>query len=429
MTIRKHFKERVRARMERTGESYTTARRHVIDRAKSDPSGPCHFPGNVPATTALRSLLAAAGIRDPRTGEPFAEAELFGLAGGIGIGVFAFCYEKEDFASLFIGGRHLWHDDLAYLTEALARFGIKPKIREAAAPKSAEKALRETLADGPCIAWVDMAGLPHRAMPAKWSGGGYHVVAVYSIEPDGSVLIGDLADEPILVAGPAVAEARAPIRKFKNRLLSIPPAASPSNLKPLITDALTACHRGLTGEGGVKNARTNFSLGALKVWAERLGADSGRDSWGQAFPRGARLWNGLTSIVQFVEHWGGGGLGRPLFAEFLAGAGFKSLAERYEVIGKQWSALANAALPPEATMFREARELYSRIGELTHSGGEAAEIRTSWDRLEALVKAARKDFPLSESRCMDLRSELRKRVDALYVEESQAHAELGRLVS
>ena len=42
------------------------------------------------------------------------------------------------------------------------------------------------------IAWVDMTHLPHRAMPASYSGGGYHVVRVQSITGD-SALIHDLA--------------------------------------------------------------------------------------------------------------------------------------------------------------------------------------------------------------------------------------------
>ena len=256
---------------------------------------------------------------------------------------------------------------------------------------------------------------------AKWSGGGYHVVAAYKLEGD-SVLIGDLTDEPIAVPVAAFAEARARIKKFKNRLLSIPKSSSPKDLTPLIRDGLRACHRGLTGEGGVKNAKTNFSLGALKLWAERLGADSGRDSWVQAFRRGARLWNGLTSIVQFVEHWSGGGLGRPIFAEFLATAGYDALAKRYAAIGKQWSDLADAALPQSVPLFGEARDLYTRIGELTNSGGEAGELRPCWEQLNALVQTARANFPLSESQCADLR-DLQKRVHSLYVEESAAHAD------
>src|SRR5579871_6577214 len=93
MTVRKHLKQLVRARMQKTGESYSTARRHVIAKvaqASTDPALRWHFPGNNPATTALRVLLAHAGMRDPHTGEPFSEAMLFGLAGGAGVGVFPF---------------------------------------------------------------------------------------------------------------------------------------------------------------------------------------------------------------------------------------------------------------------------------------------------------------------------------------------------
>jgi hypothetical protein len=296
--------------MERTGESYTTARRHILRQVEPDKSIPWHFPGNVPGATAIRTLLA-------RSGKPLSEAMVFGIAGGIGIGVFTFCYEKEDFASFFVAGRHRWHDHLAYFNNAFERFGIKPKVRESTTPKAAEKALREALAEGPCIAWVDMAGLPHRAMPEKWSGGGYHTITVYQIDGD-SALIGDLTDEPIAIPLEALSKARGRIKKDKNRLLSIDKVAIPKDLAPLIRAGLGACYRGLIGEGAVKAAKRNFSLDALPMWADRIGAESGRESWAQVFPRGHRLWSGLTSILQFVEYWGGGGLGRPLFAEFLA---------------------------------------------------------------------------------------------------------------
>src|SRR5437016_3006893 len=75
---------------------------------------------------------------------------------------------------------------------------------------------------GPCVAWVDMAGLPHRAMPSLYSGGGYHVVVVYRInEEDGTALIGDLTDKPISISLTDLAQARARIKKQKNRVLSL----------------------------------------------------------------------------------------------------------------------------------------------------------------------------------------------------------------
>ena len=175
MTAHKHFKQLVRSRMKKTGEGYATARRHILRQsAPGQPARdfPWHFAGSVPATTALRGLLAHAGVRDPHTGAPFSEAMLFGIAGGIGIGVFSFLYEKEDFASFFLAGRHLLHDSLAYLRNACQRLGIEPVVHETAGVKVAEEQLRSVLAQyGPCVAWVDAAHLPHRAMPAGFRFG------------------------------------------------------------------------------------------------------------------------------------------------------------------------------------------------------------------------------------------------------------------
>src|SRR5581483_1400126 len=204
MTAQKHLKQLIRTRMQKTGERYATARRHVISKAQlqqQNPAARWHFPGNVPATTALRILLTQHGVRAPHTGEPFSEAMLFGIAGGIGIGVFSFYYERADMATFFIGGRHQWHDDEAYLKDALALFDSQTLIQETAGAKAAEQQLRDGLAqDAPCVAWVDMAELPHRAMPNEYSGGGYHVVVVYSInDKDRTALIGDLTDEPISI--------------------------------------------------------------------------------------------------------------------------------------------------------------------------------------------------------------------------------------
>jgi hypothetical protein len=416
--------------MERTGESYSTARRHVLRQVGPNKSIPWHFPGSVPGATALRSLLTAAGVRNPRSGEPLSESMVFGIAGGIGIGIFTFCYEKDDFASFFVAGRHRWHDNVAYLDLAAARFGAKAHIRETTG-KAAEKALRDTLEDGPCIAWVDMANLPHRAMPEKWSGGGYHIVTVYKVEND-TALIGDLTDEPISISLDALAKARGRIKKDKNRLLSIGKVSNPKDLAPLIREGLGACYRGLVGEGAVKAAKRNFSLDALPLWAERIGATSGRESWAQVFPRGHRLWSGLTSILQFVEYWGGGGLGRPLFAEFLTEAAdaigdarLKSLGNRYAEIGRAWTQLTETALPNDVTAFREARELYARIGEWTNSGGASDDIRSAWLRLDELTAQAKAKFPLSDVQCSALLADLQRQIRSLFEQESAAHVALG----
>src|SRR5262249_59930447 len=95
----------------------------------------------------------------------------------------------------------------------------------------------------------------------------------------------------------------------------------PTDLAALVRGGLRACYDGLAGAGGVKSAATNFSLKAVRLWADRLHGSQDNERWERVFPRGPRLWQGLTSVYEFIEHYGtGGGLCRPIFAEFLTEA-------------------------------------------------------------------------------------------------------------
>jgi hypothetical protein len=424
MTAHKHFKQLVRARMGKTGESYTTARRQIIQQARvgaEEGPGRWHLPGSIPAATALRILLTAAGVRDPRTGAPFSEAMVFGICGGIGLGIASFYYAAADFSSFYIAGRHLWHDHLTYLKQALGRFGITPVVRETSGAKGAMKQLRDALEDGPCIAWVD----------------GYHVLTVYGLdETKGIALIGDLADEPTEMSLERLAEIRSRIKQYKNRLLSVP-ASVGAKVKcdpdRMIRAGLTACYDGLK-KGPAKGAAAMSGLERIRKWAEQLQPDSkGKDSWRQMFPRGHRLWQGLTSIHEFVEHQHtGGGLCRPMFAEFLADAAevpgwgaLKVLSKTYAELGERWSDLAMAALPAEVAAFRKAREICGRRAELKN-GGE--EMRGCEQVIEEQKEIAKREFPLSQGQCDELLESLHEKVMALYQGEVAAHAALGEVV-
>jgi hypothetical protein len=427
MTAHKHFKQRVRARMEKTGESYSSARRILLARLprNDDP----HFSGCVPGATALRVLLTHAGVRAPHTGEPLTEALTFGLAGGVGIGMFSFFYEKEGFASLFLAGRHLWHDHTQYLTAACRRLGLEPSVREASGVKTAEKALREALAEGPCVAWVDAALLPHRGVPGNLGGNLYHVVTVYRLDGD-AALIGDLTDEPVHIPLAALTAARGRIKKDKNRLLALPGGAVPKiDLKEQVRAGLAACQRGLTGALGVRSAARNFSLDCLATLADRLHGSKDNERWERVFPPGKRLWRGLASIYEYVEHYGsGGGLCRPLFAEFLTEAAdalhskaLSELAERYAALGREWSALAEAALPRGVPLFRATRDAIDRRSESLHAAAPPDEIAAAWAELAALERQAGERFPLTDDQAAAMRAELQEHVRALHAGEVAAH--------
>jgi hypothetical protein len=382
----------------------------------------------------LRILLANAGVRPPHSKEPFTEAMVYGIAGGIGAGVFSFHYAKEDFSSFYIAGRHLWWDLQQYLTAGAERFGVSVNVLESGGVKAADSQLREALAEhGPVAVWVDAATLPYRGMPESWQGGAYHVLVVYGIDGE-TARIGDLTDEPLNIPLAQLAQARARIKKDKHRVLCVDGKAGKLDIRRAVRDGIAACVDSLT-----KPRMRNFGLDAFYDWAERLHGSSGKDSWENVFKRGGHLWVGLTSIYDFIEHYGtGGGLGRPLFAEFLyeaaevlGDARMRAAGDRYSELGRQWTALAEAALPAGVGPLAKARQLHARKAELFLSGGAGAtaEIREIWNQLAALKGEAASHFPLDENACDELRRELKERVMVLHRGEREALEGLRALVT
>ncbi|XZE53619.1 BtrH N-terminal domain-containing protein [Planctomycetaceae bacterium SH139] len=459
MTRQKHLKDRIRARMQKTGERYTVARRNMLAKLDSrvadgsSSNGSCsegperfHFPGNVPATTALRVLLSAANSHHQSAQPPLSEAMLFGIAGGVGAGVFAFRYEQDDFSSFYVAGRHVWQDDLAYLQSACTRLGAQVEIEETGGAKAAEKQLRDALRQGgPVVAWVDMALLPRHASPHQSTvGGQYHVVTAYGIDDTKSeALIGDLADGPDSVPLQILSESRMRIKKQKNRLVRVSHAPREFDIKKAVIEGITACHDALVGKGAVKPPggkamAKNFTLDAFSTWADRLHGGSDKQSWATMFPRGLNFWRGLTSVYSFIHYGTGGGLSRPLYAEFfrevekiLGVAGCQELSERYQKLGDDWDTLGEAALPENVGRFRRFRELSAERAELTLSGGKRAAERIQEIVLEFrdLERSAQEKFPLNENECDDLRAELQRHCHALHLEEVAAHQRLGEVVA
>jgi len=347
-------------------------------------------------------------------------ALLGGGAGGVGIGIFTFCYPKEDFASFFIAGRHCWHDHLVYLQQATERLGASTILKEASSPKVAEKHLREVLDEyGTCIAWVDLGRLPHRGLPSSPMTSGHHLVTVYSAN-DKTAVIGDLTDERIEIAMTDLTAARGRIKKDKFRQLALRATDSTFNLPAAVVAGLKACHQGLDGDNGPSNARQNFSLRALTSWAKRLTATKGADSWQQVFSPGKRMFVGLTSVCQYVEYYGtGGGLVRPLMADFLqevgqtlGNAGFVELAATYRKIGDQWSELAHAALPDNVPVFSQCKQVFEQYAKLCHSHGSLEDKRKCWTILRVLEQVAAAEFPLNADQCANLRAEFSERRSA-----------------
>jgi hypothetical protein len=181
---------------------------------------------------------------------------------------------------------------------------------------------------------------------------------------------------------------------------------------------------------------TNFTLQAFATWADGLDGSKAPDAWEKIFPPGGHLFQGLKSITEYIEHNGtGGGLCRPLFAEFLEEAGaaladrrLTALAARYAELGREWTALADAALPDEVPAFRQAKELLGRKVEAESAeAGPQDSARTECQKaMDECAARMKEGFPLDATRSTALRRELKRRVTALYEGEVAALAELTK---
>jgi Domain of unknown function (DUF4872)/Butirosin biosynthesis protein H, N-terminal len=439
MTRQNSLKRLVRARMADTGQSYTTARRIVLSQLSGErfggvvADGYLHLPGVHPECAALRVLLANSGVVTPHTGEPPSEALVFGLAGGAGAGAMAFRYEREDVSSFYVTG---WNPFQSSAKAACERLGMRPSVSETSGARAAAAQLGGLLAEGvPAMAWVDLAELGYAALPALYSGGSYHTVVVYRYDPQGgTALLGDRARRPIEVPVERLAAARARIRKQRNRLLSLGSAEPAADFPGAVTAGLRAA-----ADGPASPPTSAMTLEGVRAWAERVHGTGAKDGWPRMFPPGRHLWGALRAVYEFVEHWGaGGGLMRPMHAEFLREAAvllgerrLDGLARRYDALGEAWRDLAAAALPGGVPLLAETRALLDRRDAAFAAEGADAtdELRGIWARLDVLAEQADAGFPLDAAAVDELLRGLRARLVAIYQDEVAARDELRAILA
>jgi hypothetical protein len=424
MPADKDFKRLVRARMGKTGESYTTARSHL----RPDPGRPERFQGRHPDTAALTRLLAALGVTDPANGRPLGEAMVLGIAGGIGFAYFVFEYDQ--LATLYLGGRINSYVQRKDATEAaLTRLGIPVTMRRTTGPATAERQLRAALDQGrPVIATVDMARLRYRAVP-DWLCGMTPQDVLVELG-DGQPLLWDLAPAPIPVTWAELAEARAGVRSARHRLVV---AEAPDG--PIDLAGAAAAGIADTWPGLLEPPMGNFGVPGLAKWAELLTAPRDPKGWPRLLAAPGRQFQLLTWLYDWVETAGtGGGLFRAMYAEFLEEAAgplgrpeLATLAGDYRELAAAWTALAAAAVAAggDGPLARGAALLDRRRRLVEERGADAAaELAATQAELAALAGDAADPQPLDADALAGLLASLRDRVLGLARAEEEAAAGL-----
>ena len=154
------------------------------------------FDGVYWETGTIRNVLDYQGVTAPHTGQPFSEAILFGISGGIVAGYFPFEYQGHQPWLQFLTRNSL--DPMGRLIE---RLGIPTQVKQTAKADIALKNLTEALASGkPAIVWADMLSLRYNTLLFGEAPGANLPIVVYGHDGD-TVYIADRARVPLKVSG------------------------------------------------------------------------------------------------------------------------------------------------------------------------------------------------------------------------------------
>jgi hypothetical protein len=376
-------------------------------------------------TGALRNVLAHQGVTNPHTNEPFTEAMLLGIGGGISVLYFVFEYEGHP-PHLYLGTRNP-EDVIGAVGE---RLGLPVNVQETTSAKKAAANLTSALAAGrPAIVWANVYDLPYTALPGIGFPGMFPIVVYGYDEATGLAHIADRARVPLTVTTRELDTARGAQGSTKHRLITL---GAPEGLDRLPAAVEAGIRSAMTifTEGWTKGPKSNFGLAALRKWAALVADPGDKKGWPHVFPPGPHLYDALVMTYEAIEGMGSGGAAaRPLYADFLDEAadvlGKPDLgvaSAKFRASGARWIALAQALLPEEVAPLRETRELLRRRHDLFITQGMASldERRAISERLATIKTDMATEFPLSAGEVTTFYEELRARILAVYEVEAAA---------
>ncbi len=367
------------------------------------------------AIAAIGHAHTTLGTKAPHTKQPWSEAMLFGLSGGVGHGYILWEFQKNQSAPLVLGLVHRWNYPAERFEKATKRSGLKVTTTTTASAKKAETLLEAQLAKGvPTAVRTDWLHCPY-----VW------YLTIDEIA-DGVVTAHDTGKAPVEVSMEALSTARAKVPSLKNALIgfgkgkAISKTALKTNIKAAIGDA-------------VAYQTTNsdsFSLKAFQKWSHALTDDEMDKSWPKVLGDGPNLLPALITLYQRIRLTGSDAMGmRGLYADFLDEAAvfthkkeLEAAATAYRQSAKAWAKLAETALPKKDAAFSDIRKLVDARGRAHKAGGpnalnKVAEIEAD---IAAYIKASRTKFPLNKGERLALFANLKDALDKVIEAEQSA---------
>jgi hypothetical protein len=440
--------------MAKTGERYAAARRALLASDGRQPGGSAPAAedtttaggyrlraGLFPNSATVANVLANRGVTSGLTGEPLSEALVLGVAGGLGAGYILWEFKSRGGAILTLGFSNRWQYPAipGWFGSALDRLGVGADVHETGGAKGAAETLDGILDAGdPAIILVDQQALGTWGQPDELSGYGGYPVVVCGRTADGSYLVDDRGQAPLVVAPETMAAARGRVGSYKHRLIRLKPEVGPRTADAL-RDAIGAGLRDQVEH--MASSSDSFSLPAWRKWSRLMTDGKNAKAWPRVFSGGRGLFGALVSIVEGVDGDVGayGGHLRELYAQFLdeaaAALDQPSLGEaaaRWRAAADRWEDLADAAVPPDLDGALEAVAAAEALHEAVMAGepgraSAATAASTLWETRSRYADA----FPLPADRIDEVLADLSGRLAEIHATEVEALAStadaVGRL--
>lgn len=366
-------------------------------------------------TGSVCNFYANRGVKAPHTGQPYSEALLLGVSGGIVMGYFSFAYAGYD-PHVAILTRNTFDP----LDRLLERLGVEQEIRQTSDAARGLRNLLGVLENGlPAIVWVDIFSLPYLELANEDDMYLMYPIVVYAYDEDRQVVkIADRSQVPLQVTPEQLARARARVKKEKFRVLTLgqpDPKKLPSAVSKGIWDTLR-----LFTDQPPKGSRENFGLAAYRRWREVLLNPKASNSWARVFPPGRPMLAGLiTAYFSIALNGEGSNAERGTYADFLQEAaeilqkpGLRDAAGQFRDCASAWEDLGLALLPDAVEPLGEIRRLMLRRKRLflEQGGASVEEVGGINRQIRAYKDAASADFPLEGARLTGFLENLADRI-------------------
>lgn len=386
------------------------------------PEGPS---GIHPPTAALQKILRIKQIQNPVTGEPYSEALLLGIGGGLDTGYILYQFSYLPHPMLLLGFRNQWNNTRTFIENLATRLSLKVRWQEFSDRNIAQEALQTAISKGhPTLVWVDKARLPYRELPEAEIGCHNYQVAVHA--RDGRLwrlYVDDLSKNLLEVREKELTSARASLPQNNYLMMAVKDANSiqTRDLREAILDGLRECSAQLN------HPVKTMGVSSLEYWSEKLTQQNDSQGWPGVFEDPGDLFYALRTMFTSIHLDGSDGYAlRKLYSDFLhESAGYlgnpdlNAVAGQYLQLSNHWSRLAESALPSAIQVFEQYKVLLKNQAK-AYRLSNLSEYRKIQKQIATLEKQIIKAFPLDQDSTLELLSNLANQVKLISELEKSA---------